>query len=900
MSTSAAQLRFAVEFATFLVAVAGAVIMLLRPSLVGAERRARGVLTLGFFSVAIAAFLHGSLLTDARETPVIAFRGAGLVLLGIGTLGWGEIRRTRQVLWVALVLMASAESATVLDAATAADWLRGLGALAMGFVLILSARGSISARIAVSVGAILLVVVLAVSVALSVVIADNVEREAIRRIDGRARAESQEIEESARRDAISSAKLAALSIQGTRSELIVGLAADPTSSPARDVVARDIRALAEQDLLATDGPLLYATDTRAVVVAMGIDQVGANLLVGSRAVTEVLENRVESSGSVEVVGNQALAVGVHRVVTPSDQGPRAVAVVVATTALDEAYLNLRAQNDPAVTLAVADRDHRLAAFGRDLPESAVVDVARRALREDGLASTMSAGSFLAARAVVAPDGAPVVAIVASVPTTIVDNTRTSLFRSLFIVALVAALAAFVVAVLVGERIGTGIRRLTKAAAAIRAGDLSQRAAVSSSDEVGVLGETFDSMAGAIESLAAELRQTADEEAQVRNRLEAVVAGMGEALLAVGPTGRITTFNGAAEELFGVPATDALGRNVGDVVKIETEDGQDVSERLSHPPETGWGFAAIVSRADGARIPVALSAGGLHGTAGHLAGGVYVLRDMRKEREAERAKGELLSNISHELRTPLVPIKGYAELLLRRKVPAPKAKESLEEIVEAADRLDLVVQRLLDVASQETGPLDVRREPIVVRDLLESVAKRWKTRVDDRHPIGRRVARDLPDVLGDRRLLERCLDELMDNAVKFSPEGGPVTITAERITATGEGPAGEVVGICVRDVGIGIPEERLGGIFEDFSQADSSPTRRFGGLGLGLALVRRVVASHGGELRCETELGGGSAFTVVLPAGVPEGASQAPREPAGSRRGASRPASRAGLHQEVRR
>lgn len=881
MSTSAAQLRFAVEFATFLVAVAGAVIVVLRPDLVGAERRSRGVLALGFLAVAIAAFLHGSLLTDARETPVIAFRGAGIVLLGLGTLGWTDVRGTRRVLWVALVLIAVAEGATVVDAPTVSDWARGLGALGLGSVLLLSARGSISARIAVSVGAILLVVVLAVSVALSVVIADNVQREAIRRIDARARAESQEIEESARRAAISSAKLVALTIQGTRTDLVGQLAATPNASPGREIIARDIRALSEQDLLSSNGPLIYATDKRAVVVGMGIDQAGANLLVGSRAVTEVLENRVDSSGSIEVVGRQALAVGVHRIVVPDAQGPRTVGVVVATGSLDEGYLNLRAQNDPAVTLAVADRDHRLATFGRDLPESVIVAVARRALGESGRADLLSNGSFLAARAVLAPDGTRVVAVVASVPTTIVDNTRTSLFQSLFLVALLATLVAFGVAVLVGERIGTGIRRLTRAAAAIRAGDLSERAAVSSRDEVGVLGETFDSMAGSIESLAAELRQTANEEAEVRLRLEAIVAGMGEALLAVGPTGHITTFNDAAEELFGVRAIEALGRPVGDVATVRSEEGSDLTSRLAQPPESGWGFSAIVSRSDGLEIPVALSAGGLHGTGGELTGGVYVLRDMRKEREAERAKGELLSNISHELRTPLVPIKGYAELLLRRNVPAPRARESLEEIVEAADRLEIVVQRLLDVASQEAGPMEIHLEPIDPRALLESVAKRWRKRVDARHPIGRRVARGLPSFLGDRRLLERCLDELMDNAIKFSPEGGPVTVTAERIeddptrieddpTRIGPTPVGQPrVGLCVRDVGIGIPKERLGGIFEDFSQADSSPTRRFGGLGLGLALVRRVVANHEGELRCETELGQGSAFTLVLPAVVPD-------------------------------
>jgi signal transduction histidine kinase len=313
----------------------------------------------------------------------------------------------------------------------------------------------------------------------------------------------------------------------------------------------------------------------------------------------------------------------------------------------------------------------------------------------------------------------------------------------------------------------------------------------------------------------------------------------------------------------VRARDALGQPVSSVATILTEDGVDLSDRMAEPSATPWSSPAVVVRDRETRIPVALSAGtlGLARPDGPQVGSVYVLRDMRREREAERAKSELLSNISHELRTPLVPIKGYAELLLRRNVPEAKARQSLSEIVDAADRLELVVQRLLDVAAQEATPLNIRREAVPVRPLVESVVTRWKSRVDERHAITRRTSRDLPELSGDRRLLERSLDELVDNAIKFSPAGGTVSVTATVSTNGGGSPA---VVISVRDHGIGIPADRLDRIFEDFSQGDSSPTRQFGGLGLGLALVRRVVHAHHGELVCETNLGEGSTFSMVLP------------------------------------
>jgi signal transduction histidine kinase len=247
----------------------------------------------------------------------------------------------------------------------------------------------------------------------------------------------------------------------------------------------------------------------------------------------------------------------------------------------------------------------------------------------------------------------------------------------------------------------------------------------------------------------------------------------------------------------------------------------------------------MARPDGEMVPVAVSAGALRGAGGDLAGAVWVLRDMRREREVERMKTEFLSNISHELRTPLVPIKGFAELLRSGRVPEAQAEEFLDRIIDSAAELERVVELLVSVAADEAARLTLRDEPVEIRPMLEAVVARWKVKLDDRHEISRRVARGLPPIQGDRRLLERSLDELVDNAVKYSPEGGKVSVTAT-MSANGQGPA---VAISIRDEGVGIPPERLQDIFEDFRQADSSATREFGGLGLGLAFVRRIVRAY---------------------------------------------------------
>jgi signal transduction histidine kinase len=304
----------------------------------------------------------------------------------------------------------------------------------------------------------------------------------------------------------------------------------------------------------------------------------------------------------------------------------------------------------------------------------------------------------------------------------------------------------------------------------------------------------------------------------------------------------------------------LGRPIDKVVKLKGEDGQDLSARMRKPTAAPWNEAGQVVQRGGAEVPVVLSAGGLLAASGELAGAVFVLRDMRREREVERMKTEFLSNISHELRTPLTPIKGYAEMLRRRDVPRPQAREFLTGIIDSTDRLERVVDLLVSFAAFEAGRLRLRAEPLKVRELLDDLAARWQTKLDPSHPLTRRVARNLPDVLGDKRLLERSLDELLDNAVKYSPGGGRVSVTA-KLSDNGKGPSVE---IAVTDRGIGIPEDRIDTVFDEFAQADASATREFGGLGLGLSFVRRIVAAHEGDLLCESKPGKGSTFSIVLP------------------------------------
>jgi PAS domain S-box-containing protein len=435
------------------------------------------------------------------------------------------------------------------------------------------------------------------------------------------------------------------------------------------------------------------------------------------------------------------------------------------------------------------------------------------------------------------------------------------------------LLALLLAAVVGDRIGSGLRRLTFAAERIQRGERGTRAGIASADEVGVLGAAFDSMVASIEEKTEALRDAADDETRLRNRMEAVVAGMSDALIAVDAQGDVTDFNEAAEELSGLSAADARGRPADKVLHLVADDGAPLAARLSTPSPMRWSAIASVIQPDGTSVPVAVSSGALRGANHDLVGNVFVVRDLRPEREVERMKTEFLSRVGHELRTPLTGILGYSEMLTRREVPPDQARVWLEEIVGASKRLLRIVEMLEFFASSTAGRVVLRPEPVEVRPIVDEAVDRWSARVNGSYTFACRVTRGTPLVNADRRWLGMAIDELIDNAVKFSPDGGRIVVSAARA----ENAKAAGVEISVVDRGKGMSDEEQEAAFGEFVQGDTSDTRPFGGLGLGLAFVKRVAEGHGGSVSCLSRPAEGSSFTVFLPTapGTPNG-DQSPR------------------------
>jgi PAS domain S-box-containing protein len=871
MSATEVQLRFAAEFALFLVSLAGLGFAFLRADLLVERSTARIGAALGFASLAVAAFLSGALVVDDPSTGgVVGLRVAGLVVLALAARWWRTNRGGRTVLLIGLVALAVSEMGPLLDdSGLILDVARGLGALAIGVALVVASTRAISARIAASASAILFVVITVLAVALSTVITDNVEDEAVRRYSARAETEAQAVVEEGTA-VFRTASLLGSGLAGNSDLRPVvatltntALAADdPAVVAAQDRVIRTVEAFLDQ---VTDsdprlGPVLVVGPLGRIDLVLSADAVLATELAGSTVVRQAIDTR-QPAQTVAVVGGQALALAAAPISpTPTEF----LGVVLVTSRLDTSYLTNRAlpieSEQAGISIALVDRSGVLAEHGAAVSGDGIRSLAVVALDESG-STTRDIGNRLAvARPVLGADGAPAMALVMSLPRSQIEAARVDLYRVLFLVAMGAAAAALALAAIAGERIGAGLRRLTTAATAIREGNLDATAGLTTDDELGALGSTFDSMAGSIRSMTADLRTAADDEAALRGRLEAVVAGMGEALVAVDAKGIITDFNAAAEELCDLPARDARGRPVTEVVYLVGDDGADLAERIGRPVLEGWTASGNVVQAGGREVPVVVSAGTLRGPGNDVHGAVFVLRDVRRERELDRMKTEFLANISHELRTPLTPIKGFASILQTRDLPLERTKGFADEITMAADQMERVIGQLVNFATIVGGRLSLDPEPVAARSLIDDAVRRWKDRVNGSHQIVRRVAAGTPPVLADRTYLSQSLDELIDNAVKYSPNGGKITVTAGLETDD----SGPSMRISVADHGIGIPADRLDSIFDDFTQGDASATRRFGGLGLGLALVHRIVRAHGGELTCESVPGKGSRFTMHLP------------------------------------
>lgn len=360
-------------------------------------------------------------------------------------------------------------------------------------------------------------------------------------------------------------------------------------------------------------------------------------------------------------------------------------------------------------------------------------------------------------------------------------------------------------------------------------------------------------------------QTRERIAQItteKSRLETILNSITEGILVVGRDGRIVLANRALEGLFGAefplegrpPVEVARNSVVEEAIDQGLKSGEEIHLETS--------LTGGVERHLDVRVaPV--------GKGDEQTGVVVVFYDVTRLRQLERMRKDFVANVSHELRNPLTTIKGCAETLVDGALEDRRAAgRFLGMITSQSDRLNLLLEHLLELSRLESEDLEIRRESCMLRPLVENCAAGLSQLATDKKiPIELDIAGDL-EVNCDPRQIEQALFNLLDNAIKYSSGNGEVQVSARHLEEQREGES-QHIAIEVRDSGIGISSEHQKRVFERFYRVDKGRSRALGGTGLGLSIVRHIAEAHGGSVYVKSILGQGSTFGFTLPATPPD-------------------------------
>jgi two-component system phosphate regulon sensor histidine kinase PhoR len=410
------------------------------------------------------------------------------------------------------------------------------------------------------------------------------------------------------------------------------------------------------------------------------------------------------------------------------------------------------------------------------------------------------------------------------------------------VASIAAIAAMILAFWLARYITRPLHELTVGAQTIATGSYGHKVYVDGNNEVGLLASTFNQMS---ERLANQIKELEED----RHQLRAILSGMMEGVMALDADQRIVFANERASQFLEFQSSQAVGRKVYEVVRHRSL--LEVTQRALGGPEP---FQEEFTGPSGKSLIV-------HGTglAGSPSrGAVLVFYDASELRRLERLRQEFVANVSHELKTPLAVIKANVETLLEGAVEDRQHRgRFLEQIASQADRLHALILDMLSLAQIESGSEFFEFHAVSLNEAVRSCLERQRARAEAKKQQ-LEFTPTSPDLAAwaDEEAVGQILDNLVDNAIKYTPNGGTISLACLDEQTK--------VLILVQDTGIGIAESDLARIFERFYRVDKARSRELGGTGLGLAIVKHLVQAMHGTIQATSQVGKGTSFSIRLP------------------------------------
>lgn len=420
-----------------------------------------------------------------------------------------------------------------------------------------------------------------------------------------------------------------------------------------------------------------------------------------------------------------------------------------------------------------------------------------------------------------------------------------------------------------------VKTLTATTQNIATGDLSQRIHINSHDELGQLGQSFNRMADKLQEVyrgleakvaqkTAQLAERVKESETARARDEAILAGMGEGLIALDEKGLVALVNQRAAELFDMPRDTLFGRPLEQSIP-ELHDEQDkelapgkrpevVAKTTMEPTNEVYTFHLQ----DGGKLAISINATPIMNEK-KVVGIVLVVRDVTHEKEVDRMKTEFISLASHQLRTPLSAIRWFSEMLVSGDAGKLNAEqqEFAQNVYDSTERMIALVSSLLNISRIESGRIMIDPKPTDVKELVSGIVNDLRAKIEERKQnLVISVHDGLPKINLDPRLISQVYMNFLTNAIKYTPKGGEVSVFVSR--------KGDDLVSQITDNGYGIPKKQQGKLFQKFFRAENVTKIETDGTGLGLYLVKAIIESSGGKVWFESEEGKGTTFWFSLP------------------------------------